>query len=336
MPRLLVVAPNWIGDALMCQPLLARLRAKSAALRIDVIAPGWVAPVFRRMPEVAGVIETPFEHGRLRLRERWRLARTLKALAYDQAMVLPNSWKSALVPFFADIPIRSGYVGESRYGLLNLLYRRTPGREPMALHFARLAEAPGAAIAEPLPDPRLAVHASAVDAVQRKFGLEAGYAALCPGAEYGPAKRWPYFAELAARLAQPVVVLGSAKDRAHCGEIRGRNLAGETTLDEAIDLLAGAALVVSNDSGLMHVAAALDRPQVALFGSSSPRHTPPLSARSRVLWLGLECSPCYARECPLGHFRCMRELSVEQVLATLGTDPDFAKYNDAKSGSVPK
>jgi len=323
LPRLLVVAPNWIGDALMSQPLLSRLRAKAPQARIDVVAPAWVAPVYRRMPEVAGVIETSLEHGKLRLRERWRLARTLKALAYDQALVLPNSWKSALVPFLADIPIRSGYVGESRYGLLNLLYRRKPGREPMALHFARLAEAPGAEIAQPLPEPKLVVDASATDAVQRKFGLAAGYAVLCPGAEYGPAKRWPYFAELAARLKRPVVVLGSAKDRAQCGDIPGRNLAGETSLDEAIDLLAGAALVVSNDSGLMHAAAALGRPQVALFGSSSPLHTPPLSARSRVLWLALDCSPCYARECPLGHFRCMKELSVEQVLAELGTVPFF-------------
>ena len=137
---------------------------------------------------------------------------------------------------------------------------------------------------------------------------------LCPGAEYGPAQRWPWFAELSQRLALPALVLGSAKERELGAGIRGRNLAGETTLDEAIELMAGAALVVSNDSGLMHVAAALERPQVALFGSSSPRHTPPLSGRARVLWLGLECSPCYARECPLGHFRCMRELTVDQVL----------------------
>lgn len=317
MPRLLVVAPNWIGDALMAQPLLARLRAKSPQVRIDVLAPAWVAPVFRRMPEVAGVIETAFEHGRLRLRERWRLARTLKALGYDQSIVLPNSFKSALVPFLADIPVRSGYVGESRYGLLNLLYRKRPGREPMAMHYARLSERPGSPVPEPLPDPRLAADAATVEATQRRFGLEGAYAALCPGAEYGPAKRWPYFAELSHRLEMPVVALGGPKDREHAAGISGRNLAGETTLDEAIDLIAGAAVVVSNDSGLMHVAAALGRPQVALFGSSSPRHTPPLSASARVLWLELECSPCYARECPLGHFRCMRELTVERVLGEI-------------------
>lgn len=335
MARFLVVAPNWIGDALMCQPLLMRLREKQPQARIDVVAPGWVVPVFRRMPEVAGVIETPFAHGALHLRERWRLGRTLQALGYDEALVLPNAWKAALVPFFARIATRRGYRGESRYGLLNLVYRKLPGREPMALHYARLAEEPGAAIAQPLPEPRLAVDAQAALATRRRLGLGERYAVLCPGAEYGPAKRWPYFAELAAQLDRPVVVLGSAKERALCAAVGGRNLAGETSLDEALDVLAGADLVVSNDSGLMHITAALGRPQVALFGSSSPRHTPPLSARARVIWLGIECSPCYARECPLGHFRCMRELSVEQVLALLGTDPIFQNANNGKMGSVP-
>jgi len=314
LARLLVVAPNWIGDALLAQPLLTRLRDMMPRARIDVIAPAWVVPVFRRMPEVAGVIETPFAHGALQLRERWRLGQTLKALGYDEAYVLPNAWKAALVPFFAGIAIRRGYRGESRYGLLNRIYRRQPGREPMALHYARLCEAPGASIALPLPDPQLAVDAQTARATRQRFGLEERYAVLCPGAEYGPAKRWPYFAELAARLDRPVVVLGSAKERALCAAVGGRNLAGETTLEEALDVLAGAELVVSNDSGLMHLTAALGRPQVALFGSSSPRHTPPLSARARVVWLGIECSPCYARECPLGHFRCMNEISVDHVL----------------------
>ncbi len=325
MPRFLVVAPNWIGDALMAQPLLARLREKLPQSRIDVLAPTWVAPVVRRMPEVSGVIETSFEHGKFKLRERWKLARTLKGLGYDQAIVLPNTWKSALVPFFADIPIRSGYVGESRYGLLNLLYRKQPEREPMALHYARLGEAPRTVIRQPLAEPKLSLDAAAAQRTQERFGLGGRYAVFCPGAEYGPAKRWPYFKELAERCALPVVLVGSAKDREHCAAVKGRNLAGETTLDEAIELIAGAQLVVANDSGLMHVAAALGRPQVALFGSSSPKHTPPLSAKARVLWLGIECSPCYARECPLGHFRCMRELGVDQVLAKMGSDPIFQK-----------
>jgi heptosyltransferase-2 len=300
--RILVVAPNWIGDALMAQPLLARLQGE-----VDVVAPEWVAPVLRRMPEVRSVIATPFVHGPLQLRERWKLARTLGN--YDQAYVLPNSWKSALIPFFAGIPKRTGYVGEARYGLLNDT-RKAAGAS-MAAHYAALAGD------GPLSQPRLRVTADEIEQAKRKFGIAARYAVLCPGAEYGPAKRWPYFSDLSKRVTLPVVVLGSEKDRQP--GIGGMDLTGKTTLDEAIALIAGADFVVSNDSGLMHVAAALARPLVALFGSSSPEHTPPQSPAARVLWLHVECSPCYQRECPLGHFRCMREMTVEMVLDRLKT-----------------
>ena len=307
MSRILVVAPNWIGDALMAQPLIARLRAKNA--EVDVLAPEWVAPVARRMAEVDDVITAPFRHGPLQLVERWKLGRKLKDRRYDEAIVLPNSWKAALVPFFAGIPVRSGYVGEARYGLLNRLYRNPDRR--MREHYARLSgEAPGA-----LPQPCLRVDAARAAATRERFGITGAYAVLCPGAEYGPAKRWPYFQELAERLPMPAVLLGSRNDAPAAQDVKGTNLVGKTTLDEAIDVIAGADFVVTNDSGLMHVAAALGRPLVALFGSSSPEKTPPQSQRARVLWLKPECSPCFRRECPLGHFRCMREMSVETVLA---------------------
>ncbi|HEX7250524.1 MAG TPA: lipopolysaccharide heptosyltransferase II [Burkholderiales bacterium] len=310
-PRILVVAPNWIGDALMAQPLLARLREKAPGAKLDVLAPEWVAPVVRRMPQADEVIATALRHGALELRARWKLGRELKARRYDQAFVLPNTWKSALVPFFADIPLRSGYVGESRYGLLNLLYRKSEGSTPQ--QYARLAEAPGKASGAPLPQPRLSVDPERVAAVRARFDLPRDYVVLCPGAEYGPAKRWPYFRELAESFSMPVVLLGSANDRDAAQGVPGTDLVGRTSLDEAIDVIAGARLVVSNDSGLMHIAAALGRPQVALFGSSSPLNTPPQSPASRVLWLRVECSPCYQRVCPLGHFRCMREMTVERV-----------------------
>jgi heptosyltransferase-2 len=309
LQRILVVAPNWIGDALMAQPLLSRLKQSGAAL--EVLAPEWVVPVVRRMPEVDHVIAAPFRHGALQLGERWRLGRSLKRRGYDSAIVLPNSWKSALVPFLAGIPRRIGYVGEARYGLLNSIYKKT--KAPMPLHYARLAGEPAAA----LPKPHLKVAPEEIDEAKRGFGIEWRYAVFCPGAEYGPAKRWPYFGELAEKLNMPVVLLGSAKDAQSARNLRGRNLIGKTSLDEAIRIIAGAAVVVSNDSGLMHVAAALGRPQVALFGSSSPEHTPPASSKARVLWLHLECSPCFARECPLGHFRCMKEITVEQVLSEI-------------------
>lgn len=286
----------------MAQPLLSRLRGE-----IDVIAPEWVAPVMRRMPEVSHVIATPFVHGPLQLRERWKLARSLAS--YDHAYVLPNTWKAALIPFFAGIPLRTGYVGEFRYGLLNDT-RKASGAS-MAAHYAALAGD------GPAPQPRLRVSSDEIEQTKRKFGISGRFAALCPGAEYGPAKRWPYFAQLSQKLLVPVVVVGSAND--HQAGMRGADLTGKTSLDEAIALIAGADFVVSNDSGLMHVAAALGRPQVALFGSSSPEHTPPASSAARVLWLRIECSPCYQRECPLGHFRCMREMTVETVLDQLKT-----------------
>jgi heptosyltransferase-2 len=299
----------------MAQPLLARLHAKLSGLEIDAIAPPWVAPVLARMPEIAEVIEAPFQHGKLELRARWRLGRALRAKRYDQALVLPNSWKSALVPFFADIPLRSGYKGESRFGLLNLIYRkkRAQRKEPMPQHYARLSEAPGKDAPKRLPQTRLVLSPEEVSETKAKFGIAGAYAVLCPGAEFGAAKRWPYFKELSERPGLPAVILGSGNDAEAAKHIRGTNLAGKTTLSEAIALIAGARYVVSNDSGLMHVAAALGRPQLALFGSSSPEHTPPGSAASRVLWLRLECSPCYQRECPLGHFRCMREITVDRV-----------------------
>jgi heptosyltransferase-2 len=302
----------------MAQPLLARLRGRMAAGgRIDALAPPWVAPVLERMPEVDEVIEADLSHGVLQLGERWRLGRRLKERAYDQAIVLPNSWKSALAPFFADIPLRSGYVGEFRYGLLNLNYKNKEGPVGMAAHYARLSDSPGKEIREPLSQPKLRIASEEVQATKRKFSISGRYAVFCPGAEYGPAKRWPYFAGLADVIGVQAIVLGSAADLDTGKDIRGKNLIGKTSLDEAIGLISGAAFVVTNDSGLMHVAAALGTPQVALFGSSSPERTPPLSARARVMWLRPECSPCFERVCPLGHFKCMNELTVEQVLSEI-------------------
>ncbi len=309
-----MVAPNWIGDALMAQPLLARLRARSPAARIELLATPRVAPVLRRMPEVDEVIESDMRHGELQLGDRWRLGRQLKERGYAEAYVLPNTMKSALAPSFARIPVRIGYLGESRVGLLNRIHRPARERAPMALHYARLAEAPGTEPPQPLPAPRLRTGANGTAA---RFGIAGAYTVLCPGAEYGPAKRWPYFRELAEQLGGATVILGVAGDRPGDAPLPGHDLVGRTTLDEAVDLIAGARAAVCNDSGLMHVAAATGTPQVALFGSSSPEHTPPLSPVARVVWLKPECSPCFERSCPLGHFKCMRELTVARVLEEL-------------------
>jgi len=332
MKRTLIIAPNWLGDCLMAQPLLTLLKAKQPSIDIEVLAIPAVAPVFRRMPEVSIVIEEDFRHGQLGLGHRWRLGRSLKG-RYSQAFVLPNSWKSALLPFFADVPLRVGYAGESRFGMINVLHRnppRTANREPMSRFYAQLAEPPGRKLSGELASPLLRMDPLAVIAAKVALGLKPAerLVALCPGAEYGPAKRWPasHFAETAARLkAQGMtpIVLGSPKDVPIGLSIEqlsngaALNLAGKTTLDEAMHLIAGSAMVVTNDSGLMHVAAALGKPQVALFGSSSPGHTPPLSDAAVVIYKHLECSPCFARECPLGHLRCLTDIAPAEVLSAI-------------------
>jgi heptosyltransferase-2 len=295
------------------------------------MAPPYVAAVLRRMPEVDGIMDNPFGHGALKLRERWRLGRLLSSKGYDAVYVLPNSLKSALVPFFSGIPKRVGFKGEMRLGLLNVVHRLDQDRLPLQVQrYAQLAEAPGAPLPEPLPNPRLRADPEAVRATLAALGLAATPAPVvfCPGAEYGPAKRWPsaHFAALARLLAaegRPVWLVGSKKDEQGGEEIAvasagaALNLCGRTSLDQAIDLIAAAAYVVSNDSGLMHVAAALDRPLLALFGSSSPGYTPPLSAKAKVLSLALPCSPCFKRECPLGHLKCLVDLTPERVFAEI-------------------
>lgn len=329
MPRILIVAPNWVGDTLLAQPLLARLLRKLPGATLDVLAPAWTAPVLTRMPEVSEVIATPFRHGELQLREHWRLGRSLRGRGYDSAIVLPNSFKSALVPFFADIPLRAGFVGESRYGLLNVVHKLDKQALPlMAERYAQLAEAPGKPPERPLEAVRLKVDQANLLITVGKLGLDRGraVAVLCPGAEFGPAKRWPvaHFADLSRRLAasgRAVWVMGGPGDReageaiASQSEGAATNLAGRTDLASAIDLMSVAEVVITNDSGLMHVAAALGRPIVALYGSSSPEHTPPMAQWVKVVRVdGLPCAPCFKRECPLGHFRCMNELEPQRVL----------------------
>ena len=333
MVKILVVGPSWIGDTLLAQPLFRLLHNTHDDAAVDVLSPQWTLPLLARMPEVRRSILNPFGHGELRLGARRALGIQLRDESYDRAIVLPNTLKSALVPYFAGIPLRTGFRGELRWGLLNDVRRLDEHATPrLAQRYAALAGPPGAA-PMPLPEVRLRVDESIRRATLARLGLEAAprAAALCPGAEYGPAKRWPvtHFAELAKSLAAKgyaVWLVGSAKDR-ELGEaiveLSGngcRNLCGKTSLDEAVDVLASSEVVVSNDSGLMHVAAALGKRLVALYGSSTPDYTPPLSGNATTLWLGLSCSPCFRRECPLGHFNCMMQLTPERVCSAIEFD----------------
>ena len=328
MPRTLIVAPSWVGDTVLAQPLFMRLKSRTPGVTLDVLAPLATAALLGRMPEVDDVIENPFQHGELKVFARRRLGLALKARRYERAIVLPNSLKSALPPYFASIPERTGYRGEMRGGLLNDVRKLDEKRLPLMVErFAALAEKPGAPLPRPVPRPRLAVDPRNRRQVLERLQLatDRPIVAFCAGAEYGPAKRWPprHFAALAdiAEAAGAIIwLIGSPKDAAIGDEIRAaarasrvHNLCGRTSLADAVDLLATAAIVVSNDSGLMHIAAALDRPLIALYGSSSPAFTPPLSPDATIVRLGLDCSPCFERECPLGHLRCLNEIAPERV-----------------------
>lgn len=317
----------------MSQPALALLRTQDPSCCIDVFAAAWVAPVYRRMREVRQVVENPFAHGDLALNKRRRVGHELKKADYDRVIVLPNTLKSGLVPWFAGIPQRTGYLGEQRFGLLNDLRRFDPRITPRLVdRYAALAAARAGMPLAPTPNPRLIADPQNRSRVLERLNLAGcqALAALCPGAEYGPAKRWPaaHYSALASRLiadGYTVCIIGSSKDAAIGEEITAlapgvHNLCGKTTLEESVDLLSAMALTVTNDSGLMHVAAALDIPVIAVFGSSSPSYTPPLSTKAHIVRLELECSPCLQRECPLGHLRCLKELLPEQVYGIVHTN----------------
>lgn len=329
-PAVLVVGPAWVGDMVMANSLFRLLRRRLPTPSVDVLAPAWTRPLLARMPEVRASIDLPFAHGQLRLGLRRRLGRALRG-RYQQAIVLPNSWKSALIPYWAGIPQRTGWHGEQRWGLLNDRRRLDPTRLALTVQRFNALALPARTASIALPPPRLRVDPEQRTATLVKFALLADTApilALCPGAEFGPSKRWPptHFAKVAsARLdaGWQVWLFGSTRDRAATDIInralnqRAIDLAGRTSLGEAIDLLSLADAVVSNDSGLMHVVAALGRPMVAVYGSTDPSRTPPFSEQAQIVRLGLECSPCFRRICPLGHNRCLADLAPEQVLAAL-------------------
>jgi heptosyltransferase-2 len=324
--RILVVGPAWVGDMVMAQSMFMLLRERDPGCRIDVLAPAWSLPLLERMPEVEGTVAMPLGHGELRWPARYRLGRGLRG-RYERAIVLPRSFKSALVPFHAGIPVRTGFVAEARRVLLTDRRRLDRGvLDQTVKRYAALGLPPGEPLPDPLPEPRLRPDPANQARLRERLGLDGSrpVAALLPGAEYGPAKRWPLesFGALAAMLAAAgwdCWVLGSARERADGATVvaasgdRALNLCGETSLTDAVDLLALARVAVTNDSGLMHVAAGVGTRVVAIYGSSSPRFTPPLTDRRDIVWLELDCSPCFERTCPLGHYRCLTAIEPARI-----------------------
>lgn len=312
---------------IMSQVIYSGLRADNPEVEIDVLAPRATLSLVQRMPEVNRGILLDQQHGQFGFRYRWALGSKLAENGYDKAIVTPNSLKSALVPFFADIPHRVGFLGEYRYFLLNDLRLLDKRRLPlMTDRFLELIDKS----AEEIIRPELMVDV----ANQEKFisdhqlNLNSPVIGFCPGAEFGDAKKWPesHYVELGRRLVETgsqVWLFGSPADQATGAIIASEigpgcvNLAGETTLLDAIDLLALCQSVVTNDSGLMHVAAAVGTPLTALYGSTSPGFTPPLSQQASIVQLDLDCSPCFKRDCPLGHKNCLNQMTPEMVYQTV-------------------
>lgn len=327
--KILIVGPSWVGDMVMAQSLFRTLKQQHPACRIDVLAPEWSLGLLERMPEVNQGISMPLGHGQFGLGARWKLGLQLRTAGYEQAIVLPNSWKSALIPWFANIPRRTGFLGECRWGLLNDTRRLNKQQLSMTVQrFVALAQDTEMVTQYPLP--QLQISPAQQQQVTANFQLTDTHdvLALCPGAEYGPAKQWPaqHFAAVAKHHLQqgkPVWLLGSVKDQSMATAINAatgmqcRDFSGKTNLNEAIDLLSLSRTVISNDSGLMHVAAALGKKLIALYGSSDPKFTPPLNQEAHILCLNLPCAPCFKRVCPLGHTHCLTQLTPAMVLEQL-------------------
>jgi heptosyltransferase-2 len=333
--NILVVGPAWVGDMVMAQSLFMCLKEQYPDCRISVLAPDWTRPLLARMPEVEKGISLPMGHGELLLRKRRAEGRSLRGEQFTRAIVLPNSFKSALIPFYADIPKRIAWKGEWRNLLLSDCRRLDKKAFPlMVQRFAALAYPDSNEPPEQIREPRLQSDPKSVAQalITLDLKVEERILAICPGAEFGVAKQWPaehFAATCRIKIDEgwQVWIFGSASDAKVADEIRQMmsdeqrqncvSLAGRTSLAQAIDLLSVAQAVVSNDSGLMHIAAALDKPVVALYGSTSPDFTPPLTSKSKLLFTDIDCRPCFQRECPLEHKKCLTELEPSRAVVAI-------------------
>jgi len=329
--RILVIGPSWVGDMIMAQTLFKVLKKRHPNCQIDVLAPNWSLPLLSRMAEVDQALDLPFIHGDLKLKERYLFAKKLRHI-YTQVIVLPGSLKAALIPFWAKIPTRTGFKGEMRYGLLNDLRQLDKNKYKLMIErYMALGMPSESDISKPYPVPNLKVDANNLEQIIKKLQLKLDLPiiALCPGAEFGQAKKWPakHYAKVADFYLKrnfQVWLFGSKADIATGDEIATQalpefknnitNLAGKTSLIEAVDLLSLAQLVISNDSGLMHVAAALKRRIVAIYGSTSPNFTPPLTDKLAVMHTDINCRPCFKRICKFGHYACLQNLDPFKVI----------------------
>jgi len=330
--KILILGPAWVGDMVLAQSLFKILKQRNPNVQIDVAAPAWTLPLLERMPEVSAKIALPFKHGELAFFERIKFGKSLKNKGYSQAVILTNSFKSALLPWAAGIKKRTGFLGEMRVGLINDIRPLDKTKLKKTVErFVTLGLNRKESLPEAIPNPQLSSSLQTAWILAHSLGIletKSKILGLCPGAEYGEAKRWPakYYAEVANHALKngwQVLLFGSDKDVQVTSQINQLtqnkcvDLAGKTKLGEAIDVMSLCDTVISNDSGLMHVAAALDKELIAIFGSSNPYHTPPMSPNAVIEYLGLTCSPCFKRECPLvgaDYLKCLTHIKPQTVI----------------------
>ncbi len=329
-PYLLLRAANWIGDAVMMTPALCALRRRFPRAQITVLAKPWVVPVFEESPHVDRILVYDKDGRHKGVRGFFRLTRELRAFGFDAAILYQNAFEAALIAYGSGIPVRVGYPTDGRGFLLThrstlpLPHRKT---HQVDYYLGILEETEVSIKCRRL---HLSIGTEAAQRARRtltRFGIQNHKVrvGMNPGAAYGPAKQWPLerFAAVGDRIAEAfgaqILVFGGPNDRPLGFELCRRmkhpavNLAGETDLAEAMALIRECTLFVTNDSGLMHVASALEVPLIAIFGSTDPQRTGPWGFRGALLRSGIPCSPCLESVCPLGHLQCMREIGADKV-----------------------
>lgn len=329
--KILIVAPAWLGDMVMAHSLIQALKVQHPQAELAVLAPKSTLTITELMPEITQHFLIDEGHGEFSLKKRWRLAREIRRQRFDCAYVLPNTLKSALIPFLAGIRQRIGWKGEGRYILLNDLRHNVTQLPLMVERYVALAYPKNQFKAgDAFALPRLQVPDSVIKTMPDKVGdlTQQKILVLSPGAAFGPAKRWPaaHFAKVAtAKMNEgwQVWMIGARSDLEIAQDImaiesRIQNFVAKTSLLEMAALLSLSTKILTNDSGPMHIAASLAKPLVAIFGSSSPGFTPPLGEQVRILEKNdLVCRPCFQRTCRFGHYACLQEISPEQALEAL-------------------
>jgi len=331
--KILIVGPSWVGDSVISQTLFKIIFSKHREICIDVLAPEWTIDIYQRMEEINHAYKSPFNHGEIKIGDRRAFGNSIRSEEYDQAIVLPNSLKSSLIPFFAKIPLRTGWRGEMRYALLNdmrVLDKSTYPR--MVDRFVALALEEGTELPSDIPFPSLIVNKENLDSLVENFKIDPNLPliCLCPGAEFGPAKRWPtnYYAVVAKEYLKKnwqVILLGSPNDLSVGIEITLQaeeqsgffNLIGETKLRDAVDILSSSNLVLTNDSGLMHIAASVDVPVIALYGPTSPEFTPPLSNKVKVIKKNEGFTKLRTGDLEGGYHQGLKDIKPKEVLEAL-------------------